>query len=46
MVRVRRIVMVVFFGVVACWMGMMLVHEGGHVLGVWVSGGEGGAGGA
>lgn len=37
--RVGRGVLLAVPAVYACWMGMMAVHEAGHVLHAWLSGG-------
>jgi hypothetical protein len=38
-VRLRQIVLIVST-ILASWLGMQLVHESGHVLGAWLTGGR------
>ena len=39
MQRVSQILLIVSF-VAFCWLGMQVVHESGHVIGAWVTGGS------
>ena len=39
MKRRNQIILVATF-LPVCWLGMMIVHEAGHVLGAWVTGGK------